>query len=410
MPMVSQQPAIDPALPSKHQRPPFWRDERVLQVLTQVVFLILLGAATAWLVSNYRVQLETKNLLFSFDFLHQEASFDLSEGPQFSATDLYLRAFFVGVINTFRVAIIGIVFATLVGLVIGVARLSGNWLMSKIAGIYVEIFRNTPLLVQLFFWYFAVILKLPRLGTQGQAEAITLPGPIYLSNRGVMMPWPRVTEGFDLWVPYLLAATVVAVLLIILRRRGMKRTGRPSFNFLWVVAAFVAIATAGWLLIPDNPMYLDRPAIVGDKVMQVVGGTFLSPEYAALLFGLVVYTGAFIAEVVRAGIMAVPHGQTEAARSQGLSETQILRLIVLPQAMRVIIPPLISQYLNLTKNSSLAIAIAFLDVYAVSNTMLNQSGRVVEVFLMIMAVYLISSLTISAIMNMVNRKMQIVER
>ena len=408
--MVSQRRSIDPAVPSRHQRPPFWRDERVLQVLTQAVFLVLLAIAAVWLASNYRVQLETKNLLFSFDFLHQEASFDLSEGPQFSATDLYLRAFFVGVINTFRVAIIGIVFATLVGLVIGVARLSGNWLMSKIAGIYVEIFRNTPLLVQLFFWYFAVILKLPRLGTQGQAEAITLPGPIYLSNRGVMMPWPRVTEGFDPWVPYLLAATVVAVLLIILRRRGMKRTGRPSFNFLWVVAAFVAIATAGWLLIPDNPMYLDRPAIVGDKVMQVVGGTFLSPEYAALLFGLVVYTGAFIAEVVRAGIMAVGHGQTEAARSQGLSETQILRLIILPQAMRVIIPPLISQYLNLTKNSSLAIAIAFLDVYAVSNTMLNQSGRVVEVFLMIMAVYLTSSLTISAIMNMVNRKMQIVER
>jgi len=225
-----------------------------------------------------------------------------------------------------------------------------------------------------------------------------------------MLPWPRATEAMGTWTPYLLAATVVAVILIVLRRRGMKRTGRPSFNFLWVVAAFVVIAAAGWLLVPDNPMYMDLPAIVGDKVMRVEGGTFLSPEYAALLFGLVVYTGAFIAEVVRAGIMAVPHGQTEAARSQGLSETQILRLIILPQAMRVIIPPLISQYLNLTKNSSLAIAIAFLDVFAVANTMLNQSGRVVEVFLMIMAVYLTSSLTISAVMNVVNRKMQIVER
>lgn len=407
---MSEHTAIERTRPSKHQRPPFWRDERVLQVLTQVVFLVLLAIAGAWLFSNYSVQLETKNLIFSFDFLQQEASFDLSEGPVFSATDLYLRAFFVGVINTFRIAIIGIVLATIVGLVIGVARLSTNWLINKLAGIYVEIFRNTPLLVQLFFWYFAVILKLPRLGTQGQVEAVTLPGPIYLSNRGVMIPWPRASEDFGAWGPYLLAAIVVAVILLVLRRRGMKRTGRPSFSFLWVVVAFVAIAAVGWLLIPDNPMVLDRPAIVGDKVMRVEGGTHLSPEYAALLFGLVIYTGAFIAEVVRAGIMAVPYGQTEAARSQGLGEMQILRLIVLPQAMRVIIPPLISQYLNLTKNSSLAIAIAFLDVYAVANTMLNQSGRVVEVFLMIMAVYLSMSLTISVVMNVVNRKMQIVER
>ena len=407
---MSQHRSANSAHAAKHQRPPFWRDERVLQVLTQVVFLAGVAVVGMWLFSNYTVQLEEKNLLFSFDFLQQEASFDLSEGPQFSATDLYLRAFFVGVVNTFRVAIIGIVLATLVGLVVGVARLSGNWLISKIAGVYVEFFRNTPLLVQLFFWYFAVILKLPRLGSQGEVTAVTLPGPIYLSNRGMALPWPRPSEAFGAWLPYLLAATVVAVILLILRRRGMRRTGRPSFNFLWVLAAFAVIAAAGWLLISGHPLYIDRPALTGEKVLRIEGGTFLSPEYAALLFGLVVYTGAFIAEVVRAGIMAVPHGQTEAARSQGLSEMQILRLIILPQAMRIIIPPLISQYLNLTKNSSLAIAIAFLDVYAVSNTMLNQSGRVMEVFLMLMAFYLTTSLSISAIMNVVNRRMQIVER
>ncbi len=407
---MSQHRSAKSAVPAKHQRPPFWRDERVLQVLTQVVFLAVVAVAAVWLFSNYTVQLEEKSLLFSFDFLEQEASFDLSEGPQFSATDLYLRAFFVGVVNTFRVAVIGIVLATLVGLVVGVARLSGNWLISRIAGVYVEFFRNTPLLVQLFFWYFAVILKLPRLGAQGEVTAITLPGPIYLSNRGMALPWPRPSEAFGAWLPYLLAATVVAVILLILRRRGMQRTGRPSFSFLWVLAAFAVIAAAGWMLISGHPLYIDRPALTGEKVLRIEGGTFLSPEYAALLFGLVVYTGAFIAEVVRAGIMAVPHGQTEAARSQGLSEMQILRLIILPQAMRIIIPPLISQYLNLTKNSSLAIAIAFLDVYAVSNTMLNQSGRVVEVFLMLMAVYLSMSLAISLIMNVVNRRMQIVER
>jgi general L-amino acid transport system permease protein len=407
---MSQHRSANPAHSAKHQRPPFWRDERVLQVLTQVVFLAVVAVVAVWLFSNYSVQLEEKSLLFSFDFLEQEASFDLSEGPQFSATDLYLRAFFVGVVNTFRVAVIGIVLATLVGLVVGVARLSANWLISKIAGVYVEFFRNTPLLVQLFFWYFAVILKLPRLGSQGEVTAIALPGPIYLSNRGMALPWPRPSEAFGAWLPYLLAATVVAVILLILRRRGVQRTGRPSFSLLWVLAAFAVIAAVGWLLISGHPLYLDRPALTGEKVLRVGGGTFLSPEYAALLFGLVVYTGAFIAEVVRAGIMAVPHGQTEAARSQGLSEMQILRLIILPQAMRIIIPPMISQYLNLTKNSSLAIAIAFLDVYAVSNTMLNQSGRVVEVFLMLMAVYLSMSLAISLIMNVVNRRMQIVER
>ena len=315
-----------------------------------------------------------------------------------------------GVAQTLRVAVVGIVLATLVGLIVGVARLSGNWLISKLAGAYVEFFRNTPLLVQLFFWYFAVILKLPQLGSQGNVTALTLPGPTYVSNRGVAMPWPRTSETFGAWAPYLLGAIAVAVVLWLLRRRGVQQTGRPSFNLLWVVGAFLLVCAAGWLLVPGHPFYMDIPALTGAKVLRIAGGTYLSPEYAALLFGLIVYTGAFIAEVVRAGIMAVPYGQTEAARSQGFSEMLILRLIVLPQALRVIIPPLISQYLNLTKNSSLAIGIAFLDVYAVANTMLNQSGRVLEVFLMLMAFYLTTSLTISALMNYVNRRMQIVER
>jgi general L-amino acid transport system permease protein len=187
----------------------------------------------------------------------------------------------------------------------------------------------------------------------------------------------------------------------------VQRTGRPGFNFLWVVVAFVAVPVIGWLIVPGNPLALDVPVVKG---LRVKGGTVLSPEFVALTLGLVVYTGAFIAEVVRAGILAVPKGQTEAARAQWFTNAQILRLIVLPQALRVIIPPLISQYLNLTKNSSLALGIGFLDLYAVSHTMLNQSGRVVEVFLMIMASYLTMSLTISFIMNVVNQRIQIVER
>ncbi len=407
---MTQEDPGERALAIKHQRPPFWRDERFLQILAQVLFLVGVAIVAAWLLSNYGAQLEEKNLRFSFDFLRQEASFDLSEGLPFSATDLYLRAFVVGLVNTLRVAILGIFLATLVGLVVGVARLSGNWLISKLAGVYVEIFRNTPLLVQLFFWYFAVILKLPKLGSQDEVTALTLPGPIYLSNRGVALPWFRQSATFAPWIPYLVAGAAVAVALWFLRRRGIQQTGRPSLSFMWLVVAFVGIAIVGWLIIPGHPLYVDQPVLTGQKVLRIEGGSFLSPEYAALLFGLVVYTGAFIAEVVRAGIMAVPYGQTEAARSQGFGEMQILRLIVLPQALRIIIPPLISQYLNLTKNSSLAIGIAFLDVYAVSNTMLNQSGRVLEVFLMLMAFYLSTSLSISAIMNAVNRRMQIVER
>jgi len=240
-----------------------------------------------------------------------------------------------------------------------------------------------------------------------EITALTLPGPTYLSNRGLAMPWPRPSGSLGSWWPFLVVALVVAVVLWILRARGVRRTGRPSFNFLWVLIAFLAIPAIGWLVVPGNPLVLDVPVIEGLKAR---GGTVLSPEYVALTLGLVIYTGAFIAEVVRAGIMAVSKGQSEAARAQGFTEMQILRLIVLPQALRVIIPPLISQYLNLTKNSSLAIGIGFLDLYAVSTTMLNQSGRVVEVFLMIMAAYLSMSLSISLIMNVVNRRIQIVER
>jgi general L-amino acid transport system permease protein len=382
---------------------PFWRDERVLKVLAQIGFVILVLAVGWWALSNYR----ERGLIFSFDFLDEEASFDLAEGIPFSSTDSYARAFLVGVVNTARVASLGVIFATLVGLMTGIARLSDNWLVSKIASVYIEIVRNTPLLVQLFFLYFAVILKLPQLKMQDEITAITLPGPTYLSNRGLAMPWPRPSEFFGSWWPFLVVALVVAVVLWILRARGVEHTGRPNFNFLWVVIAFVAITAIGWLVAPGNPLVLDVPVIKG---LRATGGTVLSPEYVALTLGLVVYTGAFIAEVVRAGILAVSKGQTEAARAQGFTNGQILRLIVLPQALRVIIPPLISQYLNLTKNSSLAVGIGFLDLYAVSSTMLNQSGRVVEVFLMIMASYLSMSLTISLIMNVVNRRIQIVER
>jgi len=373
------------------------RDERFLRALGQVVFVIAVVLFALWCLRNY----SARRMTFSFRFLREEASFDLAEGMAFSPVDPYWKAFVVGVLNTIKVAILGIIMATILGTVAGVARLSTNWLISNIASVYIEIIRNTPVLVQLFFLYFAVILKLPEL-----KDRIVLPGPIFLSNRGINLVCPRPTASFGLWWPFLIMTIIVAAAIWVWRVQLERRTGRPVSRLPWTFIA-LAVPLLGWFLVPGNPLYPDRPAVEG---LKVVGGTSLSPEFAAILFGLVIYTAAFIAEVVRAGIMAVPRGQTEAARAQGFTEMQILQLIVLPQAIRIIIPPLISQYLNLTKNSSLAIAIGFLDLYAVSNTMLFQSGRVVEVFLMIMAAYLSMSLTISLIMNVVNRKLALVER
>ncbi|TKJ28045.1 MAG: polar amino acid ABC transporter permease [Chloroflexi bacterium B3_Chlor] len=373
------------------------RDERFLRALGQAVFAIAVVLFVAWCLSNYR----DRGLTFTFRFLREEASFDLAEGMAFSPVDPYWKAFIVGLLNTIKVAFFGIIMATILGTVTGVARLSRNWLISNIAGVYIEIIRNTPVLVQLFFLYFAVILKFPSL-----EDRIVLPGPIFISIRGINLTWPRPTESFAYWLPFLIGAVIVAVGIYAWRVLLERRTRRPVSRLPWTFIA-LAVPLLGWFLVPGNPLYPDRPAVEG---LKVVGGTSLSPEFAAILFGLVIYTAAFIAEVVRAGIMAVPRGQTEAARAQGFTEMQILQLVILPQALRIIIPPLISQYLNLTKNSSLAIAIAFLDLYAVSSTMLNQSGRVVEVFLMIMAAYLSMSLTISVLMNYVNRRLAPVER
>ena len=372
------------------------RDERVLKALGQAVFAIAILLLALWCLGNYRA----RGLTFTFSFLRQEASFDLAEGMAFSPVDPYWRAFVVGLLNTLKVAILGIIMATIVGVVAGVARLSTNWLISRIATVYIEIIRNTPLLVQLFFLYFAVMLKLPDL-----KDRIVLPGPIFVSVRGINMVWPRPMPSFSLWLPFLIGAIIVGILIYGWRVLVERRERRPVTRLRWTFIA-LALPIIGWFVVPGNPLYAHVPVLEG---LRVVGGTTWSLEFATILFGLVIYTGAFIAEVVRAGIMAVPKGQSEAARAQGFTEMQILQLIVLPQAIRIIIPPLISQYLNLTKNSSLAIAIGFLDLYAVSSTMLNQSGRVVEVFLMLMAAYLSMSLTISLLMNVVNRRLALVE-
>jgi len=381
---------------------PFWRDVRVLKILSQIVFAALVIAVAGLLYSNMKRGLESRGLWGGFGFLRLEAGFDIGEGIAYEPSDSYARAFLVGVVNTLRVTVVGIVLATILGVVAGVARLSTNWLVNKLASLYIEGIRNTPLLVQLFVWYFAVIIKLPRI-----KQSKVLPGPIFISNRGVALPCPVPSDSFGPWRLYLLAALAAALALGIVRARGQQRTGRPPFSGIWVGATFVGIAALGWFLVPGSPLVLDKPSLQG---LNYRGGLSLTPEFTALLVGLVVYTGAFIAEVVRAGILAVPHGQIEAARALGLTESQILRLVIFPQALRIIIPPLTSQYLNLAKNSSLAIAIGFPDLFNVAGTIFNQTGRSLQVIVMIMASYLSMSLFTSLLMNIYNRRVQFVER
>jgi general L-amino acid transport system permease protein len=388
-------------------RIPFWRDEKALRILTQVAFSAALGFFILWIVSNINDNYQRLGLRFSFGFLDDIVSFDIAEGIPFSPADSYGRAFFVGAVNTLRVSLIGIFLATLLGFLTGIARLSSNWLVSKIAGTYIEIIRNTPLLVQLFIWYFAVMAKLP-----GIEDPLLLPGPVYMSNRGIAGPWLNATGSFGTWLLFFIPALILFALLYLKRRKNIHETGRPPFNILWSVAAAAVIPAAAWFFLPESPLKTDLPVLTRTVkgIFQVEGGFTLTTMYMALLIGLVVYSGAYIAEVVRGGILAVPRGQTEAARAQGFTGAQVLRLIVVPQALRVIIPPLINQYLNLVKNSSLAIAIGFADLYAVSQTMLNQSGRTVEVFILIMGSYLVMSLLISLLMNIVNKRIQIKER
>jgi len=386
---------------SRRAVPP-WRDVRVLKILSQIVFTALVIAVAGLLYSNMKRGLESRGLWGGFGFLRLEAGFDIGEGIAYDPSDSYARAFLVGVVNTLRVTAVGIALATIVGVMAGVARLSSNWLVNKLASVYIEGIRNTPLLVQLFVWYFAVIMKLPRI-----KQSKVLPGPIFISNRGVALPCPVPSDSFNLWRLYLLAALAAALALGIARARGQQRMGRPPFSGIWVGAAFVGIAALGWFLVPGSPLVLDKPSLQG---LNYRGGLSLTPEFTALLVGLVVYTGAFIAEVVRAGILAVPRGQIEAARALGLTESQILRLVIFPQALRVIIPPLTSQYLNLAKNSSLAIAIGFPDLFNVAGTIFNQTGRSLQVIVIIMASYLTMSLFTSLLMNIYNRRVQFVER
>jgi general L-amino acid transport system permease protein len=375
-------------------RPPLWRNVRFLRIVGQAVFVLLLVIVARETFLNLEFGVEEQNLDLSFDFLRQRAGFAIKEGIAYGPNESFFSAFLVGVVNTIRIALVGIVLATILGLIMGIARLSSNWLMRRIAQVYVEIVRNTPVLVQIIFWYVAVILALPVI-----EGGLSLWNVAFLSNRGTAVAWFRLEEGAAVWGVFLLAGAAVGVFAS--RRRTIvdERTARPTPHALWAVGAFLFVATVGFLL-TGTPVAADVPEV---GRFGYDGGLQVSPEYTALLLGLVIYTGAFIAEIVRGSIQAVPKGQKEAAEALGLTPRQQLRFVVLPQALRIAIPPLNSQYLNLTKNSSLALAIGYPEIVSVSNTIINQAARATQMLLLVMATYLLMNLTISAVMNALNR-------
>jgi general L-amino acid transport system permease protein len=390
------------SLPIAPARPVPWRDPKIRGVAYQIVFVAAVVGFVAFLAHNMLANIGRQNIATGFGFLHREAAFGIGESLiAYSPADTYARAFLVGLTNTLYVAAIGVVLATVLGTLMGLARLSSNWLVAKLAQIYVETFRNIPLLLQLFFWWGLLNKVAP-----GPREAWHILPDVFVSNRGIAYPVPLANPIYS-WIGLTLA---VGVVLTLVGRRWAKRrqaaTGQ-QFPIGWVGLGLVVGLPAAVFLAAGAPLALDAPALKG---FNFSGGGTMSPEFAALLIGLVIYTGTFIAEIVRAGILAVSWGQSEAAMALGLRSGQRMRLVVLPQALRVIVPPLTSQYLSLTKNSSLAVAIGYPDLVSIANTTMNQTGQAVEGIAMIMAVYLAISLTISLLMNIYNRAVALVER
>jgi len=383
----------------------FWRDIRFLKILAQVIFIIVLALAAGYLYLNVTANLARQGFAVGYGFMKNPASFGIGESYiPYEPSDTYGRALLVGLVNTLVISALGIVLTTIVGVLAGVARLSSNWLVNRFAAAYVGVIRNTPLLLQLMFWYFAVIIQLPAV-----RQAIRLPGPIYLSQRGVYLAWAEATATFPAWRVYIIIA-FISIFIVWLALRSARNRASVPLSPWWNLSYLLVPALIIWLgafLQPEPPLIPFIPELTG---LNFKGGLRLTPEFAALLFGLVVYTGAFIAEIVRAGIQAVSRGQVEAARSLGFTNGQTLRLIVFPQALRIMVPPVTSQYLNLAKNSSLAIAIGYPDLFSISGTIFNQTGAAIEIIVIMMLSYLSISLFTSLLMNIYNKRIQLVER
>lgn len=387
---------------SPPKKKPFsWRSQAFRALVYQVVAVAAIGVVVWFLAHNTATNMRVRGIQSGFDFLTSAAGFDIGESLYpFDSGEPYWRAFLVGVTNTLRVAVLGIVLTTLLGTVIGVGRFSRNALVRGLCATYVEVFRNIPVLLQLLMWYLVFTELLPA-----STEPLVL-GPLFLSKGGLNFPIPIWATG-HMWASAgLLAGLPLAWLY---RRRALRvfeRTGRPGSRFWVPLAIVIAASLVGWW-VGGAPTGFDKPT---QGEFAIENGGALTPEFLSVLLGLTVYTAAFVAEVVRSGVQSVPRGQGEAASALGLSPTQEMRLVMLPQALRVIIPPMTNQYLNLTKNSSLAVAIGYPDVVSIANTAINQTGRAVECISVIMLVYLSTSLATSLLMNWYNARAAIQER
>src|SRR5215813_2513577 len=379
-----------------------WNDPVVRGWVFQIVVVGLVGLLAWYLVSNTMTNLERQKIASGYHYLGREAGFEIGDSMiAYSPADTYARAIFVGLLNTLKVAVLGIFLATILGTLIGVGRLSPNWLLAKICEGYVEMFRNVPLLLWLFLIYKLISEAFP-----GPRQAINLFNSFFLSNRGLYFPVPMADPSHK-WMGLAFLIGVVATFFV---KRWAKRrqdsTGQPFPTIKAALALMVGLPAIVWLLY-GAPHHMSWPELKG---FNFDGGTVIQPEFTALLVGLVLYTSAFVAEIVRSGILALHKGQSEAAAAIGLTRGQSMRLVLLPQALRVIVPPMTSQYLNITKNSSLAIAIGYPDLVASVNVTINQTGQAIENILIIMAAYLSVSLSISAFMNWYNKRIALRER
>ena len=382
----------------QQEKIPWWRNSVLLSVLGQLAFLAIVIAIIFFLGNNLVNNFQRLGLNFGFNFLSRTASFPIANPIiPYSPTDPYAKAILIGLINSLQVMCFGIIIATIIGVTVGIGRLSDNWLVRQLTTIYIETLRNTPLLLQLFFWYFVVFLKLPKID-----NPVTIGGKLFLSNRGMHIPWFRLTFQTCLALAFIISAIILGIVLW-QKRINVIEEGRSAtiwFNLSWlnaIAALIIFIFVIDWNI----------PQFDGESI---IGGVNLSPEFATLLIGLSIYTSAFIAEVVRAGIQSVNQGQWEAARALGLKSSLVMQLVIFPQALRVMIPPLTSEFLNLAKNSSLASAIGYKDIYAVSSTISEQASKPVEMLIIVMITYLIINLIISLMMNWLNFSVQIPER
>ena len=378
-------------------------DPKVRAWLFQIITIVAVVSLGWYLFHNTQTNMQHRGITSGFDFLERSAGFGIAQHLiDYTESDSYARVFVIGLLNTLLVTFIGVILATLLGFIVGVARLSPNWMINQLATVYVEVFRNIPPLLQILFWYFAVFLTMPL-----PRNSHNFGDTFFMSARGLNMPAALASEGFWPFVASIVVAIGAIVLMTRWANKRFEATGVP-FHKVWVGLALLIVIPALCTLVFGAPLHWEMPRLAG---FNFVGGWVLIPELLALTLALTVYTAAFIAEIVRSGIQSVSHGQTEAARSLGMRPGPTLRKVIIPQALRVIIPPLTSQYLNLAKNSSLAAGIGYPEMVSLfAGTVLNQTGQSIEVIAITMSVYLAISISISLLMNGYNKRIALIER